>query len=113
MTTQSSATIRLLVEDPPNRIRLIEGTVGSTLMQSAVWSDVRGIVADCGGDGGCATCHVHVDEAWLDRLPPPSSRERGTLRFAHEARANSRLSCFITLESKLDGLTFAVPARQL
>ena len=27
-----------------------------------------GIDADCGGSMACATCHVYVEEKWLDKI---------------------------------------------
>ena len=44
--------------------RTVEGEVGSTVMETAIKNNVPGIEAECGGACACATCHVHVDEAW-------------------------------------------------
>ena len=38
-----------------------------------------GVAAICGGMCSCATCHVYVDPAWVDKLPPPMSDERDLL----------------------------------
>ncbi|MDQ2801504.1 MAG: 2Fe-2S iron-sulfur cluster-binding protein, partial [Pseudomonadota bacterium] len=73
-------------------------------------NDVPGILAECGGVMSCATCHVYVDPAWLDRLPPPSTDEDDMLdNTAAERRANSRLSCQIKMAPELDGLRVQVP----
>ena len=42
---------------------------GLTVMEGAVQNDIPGIDADCGGSMACATCHVYVDEKWLDKIP--------------------------------------------
>jgi len=34
-----------------------------------------GIKAECGGALACATCHVYVDEDWVDQIPEPSDEE--------------------------------------
>ena len=34
-----------------------------------------GVAASCGGFCSCATCHVYVDPAWIDRLPDRQSDE--------------------------------------
>jgi 2Fe-2S ferredoxin len=90
----------------------IEVAPGLTVMEGAMWNDVRGILADCGGDGGCATCHVYVDAPWLERVGAKSSKEKNTLRFALDVRENSRLSCFIEVTDHLDGLVVRMPSRQ-
>ncbi|MEQ8587554.1 MAG: 2Fe-2S iron-sulfur cluster-binding protein [Thalassobaculaceae bacterium] len=71
------------------------------------------IVAECGGACACATCHVYVDEAWLDKLPPRSEEEEEKLDEAFDVRDNSRLSCQILMSDSLDGLhvTIAPVAR--
>ena len=48
---------------------------GVSVMQAAVAAGVRGIVGECGGSAMCATCHVHVEPDWLNRLPAPLSTE--------------------------------------
>jgi 2Fe-2S ferredoxin len=85
---------------------------GWSVMEGAVGNFVPGIVADCGGDGGCATCPVYVDPAWLEKLPPMERKEEKTLHFALEVAANSRLSCFIKLSAGLDGLVVHMPKAQ-
>jgi 2Fe-2S ferredoxin len=63
---------------------IVDVRPGMSLMEGALWNNVPGIFADCGGDGGCATCQVYVDDAWRSRLAVPSSAERSTLRFAYK-----------------------------
>ena len=62
------------------------------------------IKAECGGACSCATCHVYVDEAWLDRLIPPADDEIERLDEAYAVEANSRLACQILVTPELDGL---------
>jgi ferredoxin, 2Fe-2S len=82
-------------------------------MQAAVAGGIDGIAADCGGLMTCATCHVFVQEPFASKLPVPDSEELSMLAFtAVPARANSRLSCQITLTAALDGLTVELPTTQ-
>ena len=82
-------------------------------MEAAVAGGIDGIAADCGGLMTCATCHVFVQEPFASTLQMPDSEELGMLAFtAVPARANSRLSCQITLTAALDGLTVELPATQ-
>src|SRR5947207_8885896 len=82
----------------------VEAELGSTVMEAAIRGDVPGIVAECGGSCACATCLVHVDERWLDRVGERSEEEEGMLDSAFEVRENSRLSCQIKVTEALDGL---------
>ncbi len=61
--------------------------------------------AECGGACSCATCHVYVDDAWLDRLVPASEEEEAMLDDVPDVQENSRLSCQILMNDDLDGLT--------
>ncbi|AQZ52675.1 2Fe-2S iron-sulfur cluster-binding protein [Martelella sp. FLE1502] len=85
---------------------------GSTVMENAVRNGVPGIEAECGGACACATCHVYVDEAWTEKVGEPEPMEEDMLDFAVDVRANSRLSCQITMSAELDGLTVRVPDSQ-
>ena len=88
---------------------------GVSLMEGALLGGVDGIDADCGGQLSCATCHVKVAADWLDivnELAPPSDDERAMLEFAHEPDDRSRLSCQISMTSRLDGLKVDVPETQ-
>lgn len=87
---------------------------GESAMLAATKHGLDGIVAECGGNAMCATCHVYVDDAWLARLPPISDEEDALLDgTASERLANSRLSCQIKLVAALDGLILRLPERQI
>jgi 2Fe-2S ferredoxin len=98
---------------PDGKTRVVEAAAGTTVMEAAVDNDVAGIVAECGGACSCATCHVYVDPAWLDKLKPPDSQEDGMLDCVLDRRANSRLSCQIVLRDELDGLVVRVADEQI
>ena len=92
----------------------VEVPSGLSVMRGAVDNGIPGIDADCGGECACATCHVYVDAAWLDRtgLPEPGSQEASMLSFAALAQPNSRLSCQIKVSEALDGLVVRLPEGQ-
>jgi 2Fe-2S ferredoxin len=90
----------------------VEAQVGATVMETALRKDVPGIVAECGGSCTCATCLVHVDEAWSDKVGTRSEEEEDQLDFAFDVRPNSRLSCQIKVTEELDGLVVHTPAYQ-
>ena len=91
---------------------VVEAANGTTVMENAVKNSIPGIEAECGGACACATCHVYVDEAWLDVVGAPDIMEEDMLDFAWEGRPNSRLSCQIKVTDELDGLIVRIPERQ-
>lgn len=62
------------------------------------------IKAECGGACACATCHVIVDAAWVDKIPPMGEEEDYMLDEVFDRQENSRLSCQIIMSDELDGL---------
>jgi ferredoxin, 2Fe-2S len=93
--------------------RTIHARVGWSLMRAAVDADEAGIAADCGGCLQCATCHVIVDPAWIDRLSQPSADEAAMLEMTAAPRQHtSRLSCQIALDEGLSGLVVQLPPNQ-
>ena len=92
----------------------VEVPVGTSLMRGAINNNVPGIDADCGGECACATCHVYVDAAWLDKvgLPKPGSQEASMLSFAAVTQPDSRLSCQIQVTEDLHGLVVRMPEGQ-
>ena len=99
---------------PDGRRQQIEANVGESAMQAATRQDINGILAECGGNAMCATCHVYVADEWLARLPAMGGDEDALLDgAAAERQANSRLSFQIKLAADLDGLVLSLPDRQL
>lgn len=92
---------------------LVEAEAGHSVMQAATSNLVPGIVADCGGAGNCATCHGYIDEAWIDRVPPPSEDEQEMIEAGcMHSQPNSRLTCQVVLTPELDGLVVRLPVSQ-
>lgn len=92
--------------------RTIEAANGHNLMETAVAANVPGIDGDCGGVCACATCHVHVDEAWMDVVGEAGVLERDMLEMTGLLRANSRLACQLLASDELDGLIVHTPEQQ-
>ena len=91
---------------------VVEVKNGLSVMEGAIRNNVPGIDADCGGACACATCHVYVPDAWLEKLEPQSEMERSMLEFAENVTPNSRLGCQIKLVGSLDGLELMLPESQ-
>ena len=87
---------------------------GTSVMQAAVDEGIDGIVAECGGNAMCATCHVYIDPDWVSRVPPITSDEDDMLdSTSSERKPNSRLSCQMTVTPELDGLVVHLPPTQI
>jgi ferredoxin, 2Fe-2S len=98
--------VKITYIDHPGTARTVEGEIGS------IKNGIPGIEAECGGACACATCHVHVDEAWRATVGEPSPMEEDMLDFGYDVRPNSRLSCQIKVTAELDGLVVRTPERQ-
>ena len=95
-----------------DKIHTIDVQNGLTVMEGAIQNDIPGIDADCGGGMSCATCHVYVNEEWLDKLPVKEDGEEDMLDMAFEPKKNSRLSCQIIVSDELNGLSVHIPSKQ-
>jgi 2Fe-2S ferredoxin len=98
--------------DADNTARTVEAEVGTTVMENAIRNSIPGIEAECGGACACATCHVYVEEAWLDATGTRDTMEEDMLDFAFEVKPTSRLSCQIKVKPELDGLVVRTPSKQ-
>lgn len=85
----------------------LEATSGS-VMELAVQNNVAGIDGDCGGVCSCATCHVHVDPAHLDKTGDASEIEKDMLELDDNANEYSRLCCQLEVSEQLDGVILRV-----
>lgn len=88
----------------------IAGEAGLSVMEVIRDSGIDELLALCGGCCSCATCHVHVDTAFLDRLPPMTADEDDLLDASEDRALSSRLSCQIPLGDNLDGLRVRIAA---
>ena len=95
-----------------NKSHAIDVQNGLTVMEGAVQNDIPGIDADCGGGMACATCHVYVNEEWLDKIPKAEEAEEDMIDMAFEPKKNSRLSCQLIVSDELDGLIVTTPEKQ-
>ena len=62
------------------------------------------LLALCGGCCSCATCHVHIADAWRARVGEPSVDESDLLESSSHRDASSRLSCQVILTENMDGI---------
>jgi 2Fe-2S ferredoxin len=95
---------RLTIIDRAGQTREVKGRAGWSVMENIREHGFDELLALCGGCLSCATCHVHVDPEWFDRLKPMSADEDDLLGTSEHRVATSRLSCQILFAPDLDGL---------
>ncbi|MGO4713845.1 2Fe-2S iron-sulfur cluster-binding protein [Bradyrhizobium sp. 2TAF24] len=99
---------------PDGQVQAIDVGSDESTMQAATRHGITEIVAECGGNAMCATCHVYVDDAWASRLPAMSDDEDALLDGAAAERLpTSRLSCQLKITPDLVGLVLRLPDRQV
>ena len=99
--------MKVVVAFPDGSTHEVTVRPGASLMQS-IRSNGLPIRAECGGAMACATCHVHVDDAWLDRVGVAKGEEVDLLDMSDYRTENSRLCCQIRPGPALDGLRVEV-----
>jgi len=99
---------QLIVVTREGETRAIEGETGLSVMEVIRDAGIDELLALCGGCCSCATCHVHVDAAYADRLPAMSDDENELLAISDDRDARSRLSCQIPFTDALDGMTVTI-----
>ena len=95
--------MKIIVTDQDGKTHELEAIEGWRVME-IIRDHGLPIKAECGGCCSCATCHVYVDEEWVDKLYPMRDDEQDLLDTAPDVRDNSRLSCQILMSEELDGL---------
>ena len=95
--------MKIKVIDRAGKKHELEGDTNSTLMEILRDAGLD-IEAACGGCCACATCHVYINDQWLEKISPKDDDEESMLDQAFDVRNSSRLSCQINLSEDLDGI---------
>jgi len=99
---------KLILIDRANSETVVDGKTDLSVMEIVRDTGVEDDFAFCGGGLSCASCHVYVDDTFLDALPPMSAEENDLLDGSSHRRENSRLSCQLSYNDGLDGLKVAI-----
>jgi len=86
----------------------VEGKAGERLLELGQ-ANGQPLEGTCEGQMACSTCHVIVDPADFDKLPPASADEDDLLDLAASVTRTSRLSCQIVLDENWGSLTVRMP----
>jgi 2Fe-2S ferredoxin len=95
---------KLIVVTRDGEVREVQARSGISVMQVIRNAGIDEVLALCGGCRVCASCHVHVDSAFMDTLPPMDDGEKELLDGSSHRNEYSRLSCQIPFVDALDGL---------
>jgi len=93
----------IIITDREGKVHELSAEPGWSLME-VIREAGMPIKAECGGFCACATCHIYLDDGWIDRVPSANEEEAELLDMAFDIEKNSRLCCQITMTSELDGL---------
>ena len=96
VTNREGATSEISVDD------------GLTVMEAIRDNGFDELLALCGGCCSCATCHIHVDPAFADKLPKLSEDENDLLDSSDHRTEFSRLSCQVPITDALEGLRVTI-----
>jgi 2Fe-2S ferredoxin len=99
---------QLIVVNRAGEESTIDVADGLTVMEAIRDNGFDELLALCGGCCSCATCHVHVDPAFKDRLPAMSEDEDDLLESSDHRNENSRLGCQVPFTADLDGLKVTI-----
>jgi ferredoxin, 2Fe-2S len=99
---------KLIVTNRAGDEMVVEAESGLSVMENIRDNGFDELLALCGGSCSCATCHVYVDEEWLDKIDPLDDDENELLDSSLHREENSRLSCQIEMVDALDGLRVTI-----
>jgi ferredoxin, 2Fe-2S len=99
---------KITVIDRSGARREVQADNGLSLMEVIRDNGFDELLALCGGCCSCATCHVHIDPAYTDKLPAMSEDENDLLDSTDSRDENSRLSCQVSVSDALDGLVVTI-----
>ena len=99
---------KLIVTNREGEESAIDVDDGLTVMEAIRDNGFDELLALCGGCCSCATCHVHVDPEFKDKLPAMSDDEDDLLESSDHRNEQSRLSCQIPFTGDLDGLKVTI-----
>lgn len=86
----------------------MNGKIGDNVLYLAHRHEIE-MEGACEASLACTTCHVYVNEEFLDKLPESTEKEDDLLDMAPFLKENSRLGCQIFLTKELDGIELKLP----
>lgn len=96
------ATLKVIDRDGNDSV--IASDTGYSLMD-ILQSNGQDVAAICGGVASCATCHIYVEPAVMEKIPALTDDEQTLVEESeHYIAGQSRLSCQVEFTDALDGI---------
>ena len=99
---------KLVIVNRAGEEKEVDAQAGLSLMEAIRDNGFDEMLALCGGCCSCATCHVHIDAAFADKVPAMSEDENDLLDSSDHRNEYSRLSCQIPVTADLEGLKVTI-----
>ncbi|MFE3059511.1 2Fe-2S iron-sulfur cluster-binding protein [Nocardia sp. NPDC059239] len=99
----------VIVTTREGEVLRLECREGTSLMEALRDADIDDELGTCGGCLSCASCHVWVNDAESDALPPLSEDEEDLLDSLDSRRDQSRLGCQVVLGGTVQTIAVSMP----
>jgi len=99
---------KIVVVNQSGEETTLDAPTGRTLMEVIRDNGFDELLALCGGCCSCATCHVHIDPAHVDKLAKMSEDENDLLDSSDHRNEFSRLSCQVPVTDALEGARITI-----
>lgn len=91
-----------------NNLKKLSVEEGASILDVARKQGIE-IEGSCEGSLACSTCHVFIDEKWINKLSPAQEDEKEMLGLLPDIQKNSRLGCQVRLTKNLNGIVIIIP----
>ena len=99
---------QLIVVNQSGEETTVDAAEGRTLMEIIRDNGFDEMLALCGGCCSCATCHVHIDPAFVGAIPAMSEDENDLLDSSDHRNEFSRLACQVPVTDALAGMRVTI-----
>ena len=94
---------KIVVVNRAGEEKTVEADAGLSVMEAIRDNVFDELLALCGGCCSCATCHIHIEASYMDKLPKMSDDENDLLDSSDHRDEFSRLSCQVPVTAALEG----------
>ncbi|XP_023168021.1 adrenodoxin-like protein 1, mitochondrial [Drosophila hydei] len=100
--------VNITYVDKDGKRTKVQGKVGDNVLYLAHRHGIE-MEGACEASLACTTCHVYVQNNYLENLSEADEKEDDLLDMAPFLRENSRLGCQIVLDKSMEGMELELP----